>query len=98
VSTPYYKPTAPLTVTERAGIRTFDDANIQKAIDRAIAEAESSTQFAGHKLMTVAHADLNGMSLSAVVKLGDSWSVMAAAYKPWSGPLAAEAKVAWSPF
>jgi hypothetical protein len=76
-----------------SGIRTFSDANIQKAIDQALTKLPS-----GHTVAAVAHADLNGASVSLVVKLGDKWSVMAGAYQPYKGKLSAEAEVIWSPF
>ena len=82
-----------LSVTETNGIRRFDDANIQKAVDRALAELPSDRKFA-----VVAHADLTGASMSIVTRLGSDWSVAASCYKPYAGPLAAEAVVRWSPF
>ena len=85
--------TKPLRIVEKNGIRRFDNSQIQKAIDRAIA-----AKAADKKVASVAHADLEGVSLSMVVKLGDTWSIAAGAYKPWKGPLAAEAEVVWSPF
>jgi hypothetical protein len=93
MSTPYYKPTAPLTVSESNGIRTFDDANIQRAVDRALAELPADRKFA-----IVAHADLTGASLSALVKLGSDWSVAVGCYKPYAGAFKAEADIRWSPF
>lgn len=83
---------------ESNGVRTFKDPIVQADIDRALASLP-----AGHKLAIVAHADLPGVdnggaSLSAVFKLGDSWSVGADVYKAYSGPWGGEAKIVYSPF
>jgi hypothetical protein len=91
-------PVPTLKVTEvinasGVGIRRFDDEHIQAAIDRALAGLP-----ADKKIAAVAHADLNGISLSIVTRLGADWSVAAACYKPYSGKLSAEAEVRWSPF
>lgn len=84
----------PLPVTETDGIRRFDDVNIQRAVERALAAMPDGKRFA-----IVAHADLSGgVSLSAVTKLGGDWSVAVSAFKPYSGPIVAEAEVVWSPF
>jgi hypothetical protein len=79
-------------LVETNGIRRFSDANLQRAIDRTLAALP-----ADRKVAVVAHADTKGAALSAVVRLGDEWSVMAAAYKPYGKPLEAEAQVVWSP-
>jgi hypothetical protein len=83
-----------LTTHELNGVRLFDDDNIQRAVDRATAALSGAPN--GH-FAAVAHADLNGVSISGLVKLGDAWSVAAACYKPWTGPLSAEAEVVWTP-
>ena len=83
-----------LSVTESpAGIRRFDNAEIQKAVDRALSSLPED-----RKLAVVAHADLTGVSLSLVTRLGSDWSVAASCYKPYKGEMAAEAEVRWSPF
>ena len=83
-----------LTLSQTTGgIRRFDDANIQNAIDKALMELP-----ADRKVAVVAHADLKGASLSLVTRLGNDWSIAAACYKPYTGPLSAEAVVRWSPF
>jgi hypothetical protein len=82
-----------LSITQAAGIRRFDDAKIQSAIDNALAGLP-----ADRKCAVVAHATMTGASLSLVVKLGDQWSVAAGAFKPYAGPMTAEADVRWSPF
>ncbi len=83
----------PLQVVETDGIRRFDNGGLQRAIDRAI-----KAKAADHKVAAVAHADMEGASVSLLVKLGDAWSISAGAYKPWNGSLTAEAQVVWSPF
>ena len=83
----------PLQVTESNGIRRFSNNKVQSAINNALAKLPKD-----HKLAVVAHADLEGASLTTVVKLDDKWSVQAGAYKPWRGKLSAEAEVVWSPF
>lgn len=82
-----------LSLTQVAGIRRFDDAKIQAAIDNALAGLPD-----GRRCAVVAHATMTGASLSLVVKLGDKWSVAAGAYKPYAGALTAEAEVRWCPF
>jgi len=86
-------PAQPLSVTETAGIRRFDDPNIQSAIDRALKALPSD-----RKVAAVAHANLTGVSLSLVTRLGGDWSVAASCYKPYAGKLVAAAEVVWSPF
>lgn len=89
------EPTKTLGVVESNGIRRFDDANIQRAVDRAVASIPE-----GHQFAVVAHADLVGASMSVVIrpKEGSDWSVAVSCYKPYKGELAAEAKVVYSPF
>lgn len=74
-------------------IRKFSDAALQAQIDKVLAQLPPD-----RKLAAVAHADGDGVSLSLVAKLGDEWSIAAAAYKPYNGKLSAEAEVVWSPF
>ncbi len=83
----------PLQVVETNGIRRFNDGGLQRAIDRAL-----KAKAADKKVAAVAHADLEGASVSLLVKLGDTWSISAGAYKPWNGSPTAEATVVWSPF
>jgi hypothetical protein len=87
------------TLTETNGIRRFDDANIQRAVERALALIPPEQHVA-----VVAHADgdftLGGASLTAVARMGDAWTVMVAAYKPYKGGLknlTLGAEVVWTP-
>ncbi len=72
-------------------VRRFTDETIQRAIDSATSRLSGDTRGA-----SVAHVDGNGASLSIVGKVGDHWSVAAAAYKPYHGKLSAEAEVVYS--
>lgn len=84
----------PLQVVEGAdGIRRFSDANIQAAIDHAIAELGPDDHVA-----VIAHADQAGdVTLSAVARLGAGFSVMAAAFKAHDKPLVFAAEIVWKP-
>jgi hypothetical protein len=75
-------------MTETVVVRKFGDSAIQAAIDRALAALPADRSIA-----IVAHADLNGASLTAVGKIGEHWSVSGSVSKPWNGPLSAEAEV-----
>jgi len=66
----------------------FSDDALQKAVDNAMNKIPE-----GHKFAVVAHADLNGASVTAVSKVNDHWTIQAACIKPWKGPLSAEAEV-----
>lgn len=66
----------------------FDNDSLQKAVDRTLAALPP-----GHDSAIIAHADLEGASLTVMVKAGDHWTIKAAATKPWKGPLSAEAEV-----
>jgi hypothetical protein len=72
-----------------ASLRTvFSDSALQAAIDHAVASIP-----AGQDSALVAHADLDGASLSVVVRVADHWTIQAAAIKPWTGPISAEAEI-----
>ena len=68
--------------------QVFSDANLQLAIDNAAAKIPE-----GHSSAVIAHADLDGASLTVLAKIDEHWTITAAAIKPWSGPLEAEAEV-----
>lgn len=72
-------------------VRKFADANVQAAVDRALAAVP-----AGKSGAVVAYANLQGASLAVMARIGDHWSVVAAAYKPFGGALAAEAETRWT--
>lgn len=66
----------------------FSDSNLQRAIDSAVQKIPQ-----GQDSAIIAHADLDGASLSVVVRANDHWTIKAACIKPWKGPLSAEAEV-----
>lgn len=72
-------------------IRQFSDPVLQEQINSA-----TNSIPAGHTGAVIAHADLVGTSLTVVGKVGDHWTVVAAGYKDWSGPMNAEAEVKYS--
>ena len=74
-----------------AEIRKFGDAQINAWIDKALLQVpEDKTG------MVVAHATQDGAALSVVGRIGDGWTVVAAAYKPFHGPLELEAAVRYT--
>lgn len=73
-------------------IRRFVDSGIQASIERAVAQAGDFEH-----VVAVAHIDTDKtVTLSAVVKMGEHLTIVAAGYKadnkPWSG----EAAVRWA--
>lgn len=66
----------------------FADTALQAAIEHAVKTIPD-----GQNSALVAHADLQGASLSVVVRVADHWTLQAAAIKPWHGPISAEAEV-----
>lgn len=73
-------------------LRKFSNAKIQAAIDDALSHVSKDKPVA-----VVAHATLEGVKLSAAARIGDDWTIMAAAFKDWDGNMGAEAKVVWTP-
>ena len=73
---------------EQVILKKFSDANIQSAIDYALSKLPPDRTVA-----VVAHADLEGASLTAVGKIGEHWSISGHVSKPWKGPLEAKAEV-----
>jgi hypothetical protein len=96
------KPLLP-TLESSTGVRYFQNASIQRAVDEALAELGPDTPVA-----VVAHQTYNNdgtvienkTTLSAAARNKDGkWSIMVAGYKDWTrGDLGAEAKVVWKPF
>ena len=72
-------------------VRKFSDENLQAAIDRAVERAGSK-----HGAVVAHIDDGKNVSLSVVGRVGDHWTVTAAAFKPWHGKLSAEAEVVYS--
>jgi len=77
---------------ETVEIRRFSDSALQAQIDKVLALVPADKAVA-----VVAHADTQGAALTAMVRLGDQWSILAAAYKPYKGSLSAEAELVWTP-
>lgn len=82
--------------TPAGPVRIFGDAVLQRAIDRAIANAKPDKT-----VCAVAHLDNEGganqASVSLLVRIGDEWSVAAAAYKAADKPISYGAEVVWTP-
>lgn len=80
---------------KKPGIRAFSDERIQDAIDDALSHVSDDSPVA-----VVAHATPFGQRLSIAAKVGDDWSIMAAAYRqvtPADTYYGAEAKIVWTP-
>lgn len=74
-------------------IRRFVDSGIQASIERAVAQAGNDFEH----ICVVAHLDADKtVTLSAVVKMGEHLTVVAAGYKADSKPWAGEAAVRWA--
>jgi hypothetical protein len=70
----------------------FSDYSLQRAIDRAVANLPED-----HTVAAVAHVDdVEGASLSMVVRIGDEWKFSATVVKGWSEPFRYGAEVVWS--
>ena len=75
-------------------VRVFSDAKIQNAVAGVLANLTPDKHVAA-----VAHADGDGFSVSIAARTSDGkWTIMAGAYKPYSGSITAEAAVIWTPF
>jgi hypothetical protein len=75
-----------------SGYKPFSDYNLQRAVDRAIANLPNDRTMA-----LVAHVDSEeGASLSAIVKIGDQWKLEGTVVKGWDQPFKYGAEVIWS--
>lgn len=84
----------PFALTETNGIRRFSDKNLDEAIQAAIKRKNPNKD-----LVVVGHIDRNKLYFSALYKLGDDFSIVAAAYKSKSAPdWDVGAEVIWTPF
>jgi hypothetical protein len=80
-------PTTPVT-----SLKPFSDYSLQKAIDRAVANLPE-----GHTVAAVAHVDnIEGASLSMIVRVGDEWKLSATLVKQWDQPFRFGAEAVWS--
>lgn len=65
------------------GIRRFSNTAVQKQIDKTYKKLEEENKTVG----VVAHTDESGdWKISAVIRKGDNFSIMAAAYDNWKNP------------
>jgi hypothetical protein len=72
--------------------RPFSDYSLQRAVDRAVANLP-----ADHTVAAVAHVDnVEGASLSLVVKVGSEWKLAATVVKDYNKPFKYGAEVVWS--
>ena len=80
---------------DSTGVRRFDDASLQSAIDEAIRRRGPTKD-----LVVVGHADNDKLYFSAAYKLHDDWTIVAAAYKSKDKPSGwgYGAEVVWEPF
>jgi hypothetical protein len=72
-------------------VRVFSDASLQASVDRVLATLPDEAKGA-----VVAHATLEGASLSVVAKSGTHWTVVASGYRSWDGKLKGEADVRYA--
>ena len=97
-TTPTTAPRDPFALKEVAGIRYFENATLQRQVENAVASIP-----AGHQFAIVAHGERGEdgkakADLSAVVKLGDKWSISVGGYKKFGGEWGGGGKLVWSPF
>ena len=71
----------PFAVTETNGIRRFTDSKLSDAIDAALKRRNPTKD-----LIVVGHIDRDRLYFSALYKLGDNFSIVAAAYKSTDAP------------
>ena len=84
----------PFALTETKGIRRFSDSKLSEAIDSALKRKKDKKD-----LVVVGHVDKEVMYFSALYKIGDDFSIVAAAYKSKDAPgIGYGAEVIWTPF
>ena len=80
-------------MTENGEVRHFQDSTIQRAVEDALRHVSKDNPVA-----VVGHITQEGWKLSAAVRIGNDWSVMAAAYKDWRKPnFNVAGEVVWTP-
>lgn len=86
-------PAAIIEDPQKPGIRIFDDAAIQSAID-----AQTARLPPGKPVAVVAFMDKDKTIRSAAtVRIGDDWSIMGKFEKKWNKRPDFEAGVVWTP-
>jgi hypothetical protein len=74
------------------GYKPFSDYNLQRAIDRAVANLPTD-----HSVAAVAHVDnVEGASLSMIVRINNEWKLSGTIVKGWDTPFKYGAEVVWS--
>ena len=73
-------------------IRRFAEDGIQDAVDRALANLIKD----GKNVAVIAVANRDKFGTAIVARIGDDWSIMAVAEKPWKGDYMLHASVKWS--
>ena len=74
-------------------IRHFSDPQIQDAVDSALKYVSKDKPVA-----VVGHVTNDGWKLSAAARIGDDWTIMAAAYDDWDpGDITVEGQIVWMP-
>lgn len=76
--------------TQPRAIRQYADPFLQGAIDAAVERAGSK-----HGAVVAHFDDDKNVTLSVVGRIGNHWSVAAAAFKPWHGKLSYAAEVVY---
>jgi hypothetical protein len=93
-------PYNPYREVEVNGIKRFENTKLQSVIDDAV-KAVGDKHFAAvaHHVYREDGTQLENITkVSLVVRVGDSFSLAAGAYKDWvKGDLGAEAKAIWTP-
>ena len=81
-----------MSTPQLPGYKPFGDYALQKAIDRAVANLPADKTIA-----CVAHVDnIEGASLSMVVKIADEWKFSGTVVKGFDQPFKFGAEVVWS--
>jgi hypothetical protein len=80
------------TITETGGLRRFADAEVQAAVDRALAQIPPDKRGA----VLEVGADLDGVQAVAAVRLDGGWSLMGVLERRFSGEWYGFARVRWA--
>ena len=88
----------PFAVSEKNGIRYFTDSGLDEAIKAAISRKNPEKD-----LIVMGHVEGKKLYCSALYKLGDDFSIVAAAYKSKDVPMGWKnwdfgAEFIWEPF
>jgi len=80
--------------TSYGKVRKFNDENIQLAIDDALKHVSKEKPVA-----VVGHITHEGWKLSAAARIGNDWTILAAAYRDFEADsdLSVAAQIVWTP-